>query len=72
MDDLKHTYREGEDTAKETWRKADGKEDLSDKIGNLGDDIRKDLGDAGDKMDDDDKTPDADTNPGVDDTQTRW
>ena len=61
MDDLKKGYREGEETAKETWRKRDG-EDLSDKVANLGDDIRKELGnfgddarnaidDAGDKMD---------------------
>jgi hypothetical protein len=50
MDDVKRDYREGEETAKETWRKADG-EDLADKAGNLGDDIRKELGNAGDDMD---------------------
>lgn len=52
MDELKKGYREGEETAKETWRKADGEEDLGDKIGNLGDDIRKNLGNAGDDLDD--------------------
>jgi hypothetical protein len=51
MDDLKSGYREGEETAKEAWRKRDG-EDLADKIGNAGDDIRKELGNAGDKLDD--------------------
>jgi hypothetical protein len=47
VDDMKKTYREGEETGKEAWRKADG-EDLADKVGNAGDDIRKDLGNAGD------------------------
>ena len=47
MDDLKKGYREGEESAKEAWRKRDG-EDLSDKVGNVGDDVRKDLGNAGD------------------------
>jgi hypothetical protein len=47
VDDLKKTFREGEETGKETWRKTDG-EDLSDKVGNAGDDIRKGLGNAGD------------------------
>jgi hypothetical protein len=49
MDDLKKGYREGEETAKETWRKRDG-EDLADKVGNAGDDIRKELGNLGDDM----------------------
>ena len=48
MDDLKKAGREVEETAKETWRKADGEEDLADKAGNLGDDIRKNLGNLGD------------------------
>jgi hypothetical protein len=48
MDDLKSGYRETEETAKETWRKADGEEDLADKLGNAGDDIRKELGNLGD------------------------
>jgi hypothetical protein len=47
MDDLKKGYREGEETAKEAWRKRDG-EDLADKVGNAGDDIRKELGNLGD------------------------
>jgi hypothetical protein len=50
MDQLKKGYREAEETAKETWRKADGEEDLADKVGNLGDDIRKNLGNAGDDV----------------------
>ena len=50
MDDVKKAYRETEETAKESWRKADGKEDLADKVGNLGDDIRKGLGNAGDEI----------------------
>jgi len=49
MDDLKKGYREGEESAKEAWRKRDG-EDLSDKVGNLGDDIRKELGNLGDDV----------------------
>jgi hypothetical protein len=49
MDDIKKGYREGEETAKETWRKRDG-EDLADKVGNLGDDIRKELGNLGDDV----------------------
>jgi len=47
MDDLKKGYREGEETAKETWRKSDG-ESLADKVVNAGDDIRKELGNLGD------------------------
>ncbi len=50
MDDVKREVREGEETAKEAWRKADGEEDLADKAGNLGDDIRKGLGNAGDDL----------------------
>lgn len=50
MDDMKRTYREGEETAKETWRKSDGEESLADAVGNTGDDIRKELGNAGDDM----------------------
>lgn len=49
MDDLKKGYREGEESAKEAWRKRDG-EDLGDKVGNLGDDIRKELGNLGDDV----------------------
>jgi hypothetical protein len=50
MDDVKKTYREGEETGKEAWRRSDGDEDLKDKLGNAGDDIRKELGNAGDDM----------------------
>jgi hypothetical protein len=50
MDQMKKGYREAEETAKETWRKADGEEDLADKVGNLGDDVRKELGNAGDDV----------------------
>jgi hypothetical protein len=49
MDEIKKGYREGEETAKEAWRKRDG-EDLADKVGNLGDDIRTELGNAGDDI----------------------
>ena len=49
MDDAKKGYREGEETAKEAWRKRDG-EDLADKVGNLGDDISKNLGNLGDDV----------------------
>jgi hypothetical protein len=49
MDDFKKDVREGEETTKEAWRKADG-EDLADKVGNAGDDIRKELGNAGDDV----------------------
>ena len=52
MDDVKKTYREGEQTTKEAWRKADGDDSLADKVGNAGDEIRKDLGNAGDDLDD--------------------
>ncbi len=52
MDDVKRTYREGEQKTKEAWRKSDGDEDLADKAGNVGDEIRKDLGNAGDDLDD--------------------
>ena len=56
--DLKRAGREMDETAKETWRKADGEESMSDKVANLGDDVRNDLGNAGDDMrrttDDDD------------------
>ncbi|MFL5679735.1 MAG: hypothetical protein ACJ77B_03960 [Chloroflexota bacterium] len=50
MDDMKKTYREGEESSKEAWRNRDG-EDLADKVGNAGDDIRKNLGNAGDDAD---------------------
>jgi len=43
MDDVKKTYREGEQESKEAWRKSDGDESLSDKVGNAGDNIREDV-----------------------------
>jgi hypothetical protein len=52
MDDLKAGAREVKDDAKKALREADGKEDLGDKVGNLGDDIRRNAGNAGDKVDD--------------------
>ena len=48
MDDAKKGYREAEETTKEAWRKSDGEESLSDKVGNAGDDARKNLGNLGD------------------------
>ena len=48
MDDVKKGYREAEETVKEAGRKIDGEEDLSDKLGNAGDDARKTLGNVGD------------------------
>lgn len=50
MDDVKQTYRHGENKTKEAMRKADGDESLADKVGNLGDDIRHGLGNAGDEI----------------------
>lgn len=51
MDDAKRAYREAENKTKETIRRSDGDESLADKAGNLGDDIRHGLGNAGDKLD---------------------
>jgi hypothetical protein len=42
--------REVDEKAKETWRRADGEESVSDKVANLGDDIRNELGNAGDEI----------------------
>ena len=50
MNELNKLGREAEETAKETWRKADGEEDLADKIGNAGDDLRKHAGNLGDDL----------------------
>ena len=49
MDDVKRGYREAENKTKETLRKGDGDESLSDKVANAGDDIRQGLGNAGDE-----------------------
>jgi hypothetical protein len=48
--DIKKGAREVENTAKETGRKLDGNESVSDKLGNAGDDIRHGLGNAGDEV----------------------
>ncbi len=48
--DVKKVVREVDEKAKETWRRADGEESASDKVGNLGDDIRNELGNAGDNV----------------------
>ena len=48
MDDVKRTYRDVEKDSKEAWRESDGVESPADTIGNAGDEIRKDLGNAGD------------------------
>jgi hypothetical protein len=50
--DLKSGFRETKDNVKKALRGADGKEDLGDKAGNLGDDIRRNVGNAGDKVND--------------------
>jgi uncharacterized protein YjbJ (UPF0337 family) len=42
--------RDVNNKAKETWRKADGDESLSDKVANAGDDVRDALGNAGDEV----------------------
>jgi hypothetical protein len=52
MNELNKLEREAEETTKETWRKADGEEDLADKIGNAGDDLRKHAGNLGDDLKD--------------------
>ena len=49
MDDAKRAYREAENKTKETIRRSDGDESLSDKLANTGDDIRAGLGNAGDE-----------------------
>jgi hypothetical protein len=48
--DIKQGTRGVGNNAKETWRKADGDESLSDKVANAGDDIRDTLGNAGDDV----------------------
>jgi len=51
MDDAKRAFREAENETKERVRRSDGDESLADKAGNLGDDIRAGLGNAGDEID---------------------
>ena len=50
MDDVKRTYRDVEKDSKQAWRESDGVESPADKIGDAGDEIRKDLGNAGDTV----------------------
>ena len=50
MKDVKKGAREVENKAKEEWRKLDGDESPADKIGNLGDDVRHGLENAGDEL----------------------
>lgn len=47
--DIKQGVRGVTNDGKETWRKADGEESLSDKVANVGDDVRDALGNAGDE-----------------------
>ena len=65
--DVKKTYREGEQETNEAWRKADGDESLTDKVGNVGDEVRKDLGNAGDDM-----ANAGDTTPGSTSSKEAW
>jgi hypothetical protein len=51
MDDAKRALRDAENETKEQARRADGDESLADKAGNLGDDIRHGLANAGDEVD---------------------
>jgi hypothetical protein len=51
MDEVKKTYREAEETAKETWRGIDGTSP-EDSVRNAGDDVAKHAGNAADKVDD--------------------
>ena len=50
MSDLEKTVRDTEADVKETWRKADGDESLSDKAAGLGDRVGNAIEDAGDKL----------------------
>ena len=49
MDEVKKTYREAEETAKETWRGIDGTSP-EDSVRNAGDDLAKHAGNAADKV----------------------
>ena len=44
-DDLDTAADNAGDAGKEAWRKADGDEDLADKVGNAGDDMRRSMDD---------------------------
>ena len=49
MDEVKKSYREAEETAKETWRGIDGTSP-EDRVKNAGDDVSKNAGNAADKV----------------------
>jgi hypothetical protein len=49
VDDIKRTYREGEEKTKEASRERDG-HDVGDDVGNAGDEVREGLGNAGDTV----------------------
>jgi hypothetical protein len=49
MDDTKKVYREGEKDMKEAGRDLDG-HDLGDDVGNIGDEARARVGNAGDDL----------------------
>jgi hypothetical protein len=51
MDDVKKTYREGEQQTKEAWREADGEVSVADHVGNVGDELNKQAGNLGDDVD---------------------
>jgi len=48
--DVKKAAREVDEKAKETMRKVDGEESISDHVANLGDDIRNEVANAGDEI----------------------
>jgi hypothetical protein len=50
MDDAKKTYRDIEQDTKQARRDADGWQSPADVAGNVGDEVRKDLGNAGDDI----------------------
>jgi len=52
--DVKKTMREADNKARETWRRADGEESLSDKVANTGDDIRAEADKSHTEVDRDD------------------
>ena len=50
MSDIKKEARDFKDDVKETWRKADGEEDLGDKLENAGDRIKSGVENLGDEL----------------------
>ena len=51
MDDARRPIAKASRTTKEAWREADGEESLADHVGNVGDELRKQAGNAGDAID---------------------